>query len=192
MHLSHYIVVAGTTRPNRRSPTIARWVADLGQKVAGAPFRVIDLHDLGLQLDDEPGIPAMHDYTRDTTRAWGELVANAAGVVIVTPQYNWGYPAVLKNAIDHLYREWQGKPVLIVTYGGHGGRQCGEQLRIVMGSVGTRLTDATPGLLLARERVTANDGQVNPAEDFAAHTNDVKAALVELAALAGEPEAVGE
>ena len=183
MHTHNYIVIGGSTRPNRRSPVIARWVADLGDQVAGALFRVIDLRDLGLQLSDEPGIPALHDYACETTRAWGEIVANATGVVIVTPQYNWGYPAALKNAIDHLYREWQGKPVLLITYGGHGGGQCGAQLRIVMGAVGARLTEAMPGLLLARERVVANDGQVDPAQDFAGHLEDVKSALAELVAM---------
>jgi NAD(P)H-dependent FMN reductase len=45
--------------------------------------------------------------------------------VFVSPQYNWGYPAPLKNAIDHLYKEWLGKPAVIVTYGGHGGDNVG-------------------------------------------------------------------
>jgi len=183
MHTHSYLVIAGSTRPNRRSPVIAQWVADLGGEIAGAPFRVIDLRDLALQLDDEPGIPALHDYACETTRAWGELVSRATGVVIVTPQYNWGYPAALKNAIDHLYREWQGKPVLIITYGGHGGGHCGAQLRIVMGAIGARLTDAMPGLMLARERVVTNDGQVDPAQDFAGQVEDVKSALAELASL---------
>lgn len=192
MHRHHYIVVAGSTRPNRRSPIISQWVANLGEDVAKAAFRVIDLRDLGLQFDDEPGIPAIHGYERETTRAWGELVAGAKGVVIVAPQYNWGYPAVLKDAIDHLYREWKSKPVLIVTYGGHGGNQCGEQLRIVMRSLGTRLTDTTPGLLLAKEKVVADDGRVDPATDFAAHIDEAKVALLQLAALAGETESVAK
>lgn len=192
MHGYDYIVVAGSTRPNRRSPIISQWVATLGEEVAEATFRVVDLRDLGLQLDDEPGIPAIHGYERETTRAWGELVAGARGVVIVTPQYNWGYPAVLKDAIDHLYREWKGKPVLIVTYGGHGGNQCGEQLRIVMRSLGTRLTDTTPGLVLAKEKVVADDGLVDPATDFAAHIEEVKTALLELTVLAQETETVAE
>jgi NAD(P)H-dependent FMN reductase len=111
MHAPSYIVIAGSTRPNRRSPIIAQWIAELGEQETGAPFRVVDLRDLGLKFDDESGIPALHEYACETTRAWGGLVSGAAGVVIVTPQYNWGYPAVLKNAIDHLFREWQGKPV---------------------------------------------------------------------------------
>lgn len=68
--------------PHRRSPTIARWVAGLGERVVRVPFRVVDLLDLGLQLDDEAGIPVMHGHERVTTRAWGEIVSGAAGVVM--------------------------------------------------------------------------------------------------------------
>jgi NAD(P)H-dependent FMN reductase len=184
MHANGYIVVAGSTRPTRRSPAIAQWVAELGRAVSGQPFDVVDPCDLGLELDDEPGIPARHDYMCETTLAWSALVSGAAGVVIVTPQYNWGYPAALKNAIDHLYREWKDKPVLIVTYGGHGGGKCGVQLRQVLGSIGVRLAEAMPAMVLANERITANDGQVEPAKDFAGHADEVKAGLAELVALA--------
>jgi NAD(P)H-dependent FMN reductase len=105
-------------------------------------------------------------------------------VVLVTAQYNWGYPAALKNAIDHLYREWRGKPVLLVTYGGHGGDKCAAQLRQVLGGIGVRLTDATPGLHLARSRIEANDGEVEPDIDFEARREDLIAGLHELVALA--------
>src|SRR5580658_5262594 len=128
MHVIGYLVVAGSTRPMRRSPAIAEWVANLGAEESDTPFRVVDLRDLELGLDDEPGIPAVHEYVCASTRRWSELVAGAAGVVLVSPQYNWGYPAALKNAIDHLYREWRGKPAVIVTYGGHGGGKCAAQL----------------------------------------------------------------
>jgi NAD(P)H-dependent FMN reductase len=52
--------------------------------------------------------------------------------VIVTPQYNWGYPGPLKNALDHLYHEWNAKPVLLVTFGGHGGSKAAAQLEQVL------------------------------------------------------------
>jgi NAD(P)H-dependent FMN reductase len=188
MHGSSYIVIAGSTRPNRRSPVIAQWVAKLGESATGAEFRMIDLRDLGLQLDDEPGVPAIHGYERETTRGWGALVSDATGVVIVTPQYNWGYPGVLKNAIDHLYVEWRDKPVLIVTYGGHGGCQCGAQLRVVMGALKARLTEAMPALMLAREQVVSNDGGIDPPQDFAGQAGDVEAALLELTGLADSHE----
>jgi NAD(P)H-dependent FMN reductase len=183
MHANDYLVVAGSTRPMRRSPAIAKWVASLGVEESDASFRVVDLRDLELGLDDEPGIPAVHDYVRASTRRWSELVAGAAGVVLVSPQYNWGYPAALKNAIDHLYREWRDKPVLIVTYGTHGGGRCAGQLREVLGGMGVRLTEAMPALRLSRERIAANDGEVAPDEDFADQRDELRSALRELIAL---------
>jgi NAD(P)H-dependent FMN reductase len=185
MHGNEYLVVAGSTRPMRRSPVIAAWVAQLGASVSQTPFRMVDLKDLGLGLDDEPHIPAAGlPYASEATRRWSALVADAKGVVLVTPQYNWGYPAALKNAIDHLYREWRGKPVLLVPYGGHGGDKCAAQLRQVLGGMGVRLADATPGLHLARERIEANDGHVEPELDFESHREDVVAGLRELVAMA--------
>jgi NAD(P)H-dependent FMN reductase len=183
MHTRPYIVIAGSTRPNRRSPAIAQWVASLGEQISDAAFQVIDLRDLHLDFDDEPGIPAKDAYVQETTRRWSERVSESRGVVFVTPQYNWGYPAPLKNAIDHLYREWQGKPALIVSYGGHGGGKCAAQLREVLGGIGLRLTEATPGLRLARERIEANDGEVEPALDFAGQREEVGEALWELMGL---------
>ena len=46
-------------------------------------------------------------------------------------QYNWGYPAALKNALDYLYRSWNGKPAMIVSYGSHGGGKGAAQLKQV-------------------------------------------------------------
>ena len=89
----------------------------------------------------------------------------------------------LKNAIDHLYREWQGKPAAIVTYGSQGGGKCGAQLRDVLTGLHLRLADAMPGLRLSRERIEANDGDVDPAQDFAQQRSDVEEALRQLAAL---------
>ena len=190
MHTTSYLVVAGSTRPTRRSPVIARWVASLGDGLGDAAFEVVDLRDLGLGLDDEPDIPAAGaPYASAQTRQWSERVKAAKGVVFVTPQYNWGYPAALKNAIDHLYREWRGKPALIVTYGGHGGDRCGRQLREVLGGMGVALTDAMPGLTLARALIEANDGAVDPEADFAAHRDEVTAGLRELVRLSADASA---
>lgn len=46
---------------------------------------------------------------------FGDKVRNCDGVIVVTPEYNGGYPASLKNAIDLLYDEWHRKPVAIAT-----------------------------------------------------------------------------
>lgn len=177
------LVVGGSIRPNRRSYRIAEWVAALGCEQTELGYRAVDLRSLNLTMGVETGIPARDGYDGLTTRAWSGAVQDAPGIVFVSPQYNWGYPAPLKNAIDHLYREWADKPVLIVTYGGHGGGKCAVQLREVLTGLHTRLTETMPALVLPRARIEANDGAVDPETDFAGQKGDVVKALKELTAL---------
>jgi NAD(P)H-dependent FMN reductase len=88
----------------------------------------------------------------------------------------------LKNALDHLYREWNGKPAMIVTYGGHGGSRCSEQLAQVCQGLRMALIATRPGLVLSRERIEANAADVEPATEFASHLGDLRQAFSELAA----------
>lgn len=95
-------------------------------------------HPLPLQTDDV--IPASYAlsqlpdiYALPATRAWSSTVLGWDGVLIVTPQYNWGPPAALKNAFDHLFSEWVGLPAGIVTAGARGGGKCRLQLKEIMG-----------------------------------------------------------
>ncbi|EXJ84966.1 hypothetical protein A1O3_05641 [Capronia epimyces CBS 606.96] len=101
-----------------------------------AEIILIDLADHPLPLYDEPGIPSqIHSssgYTHAHTRAWSDLINSFAAFVFVTPQYNWGCPASIKNAIDYLYHEWTGKPAMVVSYGGHGGGKAAAQLKEVL------------------------------------------------------------
>ena len=95
----------------------------------------------------------------------------------MTPQYNWGYPAPLKNALDHLYAEWAGKPAMIVSYGGRGGDKCAEQLRQVCEGLHMTLVAQRTGLMLPRTQIEANSGEVDPPTAFAAHLDDLREAL---------------
>lgn len=91
----------------RRSPLIAEWFAkNLPQ--AELTYDIIDLADFDLPFLDESEMPQTGTYHHETTKRWSEKIATYAGFIFIVPQYNWGYPAVLKNALDYLYREWQG------------------------------------------------------------------------------------
>jgi NAD(P)H-dependent FMN reductase len=105
----------------------------------------------------------------------------------VTPQYNWGYPAPLKNALDHLYKEWSSKPALIVTYGGHGGGRCAEQLQQVCHGLHMTPIITKPGLRLTRDQIEANSGGIDPAAQFAGHLGDLRQAFGELATVLAKP-----
>lgn len=133
-------------------------------------------------MDDEPGVPHAGDYAFEHTRAWSRKIAAADAFVFVTPQYNWGYPAALKNALDHLYREWAGKPAMIVTYGGHGGDRCAAQLQQVCEGLHMAPLPTRPGLTLSSERIEANSGEIDPAAEFASHLGELRQAFGELAA----------
>jgi NAD(P)H-dependent FMN reductase len=127
------LVVMGSVRAGRRCPQIASWVIGLAEASSSLKYELVDLTDWPLPMGDEAGIPAAQgEYAQEHTRAWSRKIAMAAAFVFVTPQYNWGYPAPLKNALDHLYKEWKGKPAVIVSYGGHGGGKCAAQLRQVI------------------------------------------------------------
>lgn len=72
------------------------------------------------------------DYSDPEVQAWSKLVSASPALIILTPQYNWSFPGPLKNALDQLYHEWHNKSILLVTYGGHGGNKCSEQLKQVL------------------------------------------------------------
>jgi NAD(P)H-dependent FMN reductase len=70
----------------------------------------------------------MGEYELEHTKKWSAVIKPLDGYVWVTPEYNHGYSAPLKNAIDTLYHEWSRKPVAFLGYGGLGGTRAIEQL----------------------------------------------------------------
>lgn len=152
-------VIIGSQRNPRAGPQIATWVLNVLQEHQNThsstdqrayALSLIDLNDHQLPLYDEPGIPSQikssDGYAHEHTKAWSECIGSFAGFVFVTPQYNWGYPASLKNAIDYLYNEWKGKPGLVVSYGGHGGGKAAVQLQGVLAGVGINVVPKAPPL----------------------------------------------
>jgi len=110
-------VVIASTRPGRVGPVIADWFADQVRPELGFDVEIIDLADVGLPLLDEPHHPAEQRYLQQHTRSWSASVTAADAFVLVMPEYNVGYTAPLKNALDYLYSEWHHKPVGFVSYG---------------------------------------------------------------------------
>ncbi|MGH8110749.1 MAG: NADPH-dependent FMN reductase [Rhodanobacteraceae bacterium] len=116
----HVGIIVGSNRPFRICRVIAEWVLREIQHDE-LNFGLIDLAEINLPFLDEPEMPANHRYRKEHTKSWSALISQYDGFVLVFPLYNWGYPAVLKNALDFLYGEWSGKPVCIMCYGTHGG-----------------------------------------------------------------------
>jgi NAD(P)H-dependent FMN reductase len=126
-------IIVGSTRPGRAGAPIARWFAARAKEHGGFDVSVIDLADVGLPLLDEPRHPRLRQYEHQHTKDWSAIIAAADAFVFVTPEYNNGYPASLKNAIDYLHHEWQHKPVGFVSYGGvAAGTRAVQQLKQVV------------------------------------------------------------
>ncbi len=111
-HLTGRIaVVIGSTRPTRICADIARWILRNAQEDSPLHYEIVDLAEVNLPFLDEPLKAALHEYAHEHTVQWSRTVSSYDGFIFVFPQYNWGYPAPLKNALDYLYIEWRDKPV---------------------------------------------------------------------------------
>ena len=144
-------IVLGSTRPGRNGEAVANWVHSLAKNRKDAEFELVDIAAFGLPLLDEPVPPSFGRYTKPHTKAWAAKVDPFDAFVFVTPEYNHGIPGALKNAIDHLYREWNNKAAGFVSYGSAGGARAVEQLRLVMAEVQVATVRAQVLLSLASD-----------------------------------------
>lgn len=128
----YYIpVIAGSTRRDRQSIKVAKFVESRLKRRANVETELLDLLEYNFPIMEE----RLHqrDDPPAGLREYAAKVARADSLVIVTPEYNNGYPGVLKNALDYLLPEYERKPIGIVTVsaGGFGGLTCLAQLRLV-------------------------------------------------------------
>ncbi len=124
-------IIVGSTRRDRQSIKVARFVfAKLRQRDV-AETEMLDLLEYNFPIMEE----RLHhrDDPPPRLKEYADKIARADSLIIVTPEYNNGYPGVLKNALDYLLPEYERKPVGIVTVsaGGFGGLTCLAQLRLV-------------------------------------------------------------
>lgn len=126
-------IIVASTRPGRVGRPVADWVVDRAQSTGSFQVAVTDLADLDLPMMNEPNHPRLAQYTLDHTKAWSRLVGGSDAFILVMPEYNYGFTAPLKNALDYLVGEWAYKPVGFVSYGGaSGGMRAVELLKPVL------------------------------------------------------------
>ena len=150
-------IIIGSNRPKRIGGQIADWV----KKTMEHPdleLEIIDLAQINLPFLDEEEIPAHGNYTKEYTIQWSTTIQSYDGFVLVFPQYNWGYPAVLKNALDYLYDEWKHKPVSLIVYGGHGGFQASIAMQLVTKGLSMYNLSVNPSLEI-KEQMFDEDNQ---------------------------------
>ncbi len=111
-------IITASVRPGRKGPIVTNWIASVAKEHGAYNVEVLDLNEVGLPLLDEPNHPAMQQYTHEHTRRWSAKISEADAFIFVTAEYNFGYPASLRNALEFLYKEWGYKAAGIVSYGG--------------------------------------------------------------------------
>lgn len=173
-------IIVGSTRNGRMGERVGKWVYSKAQKQADWDVTLIDLESYELPMYDDAKLPVMMGgvYENAAVTKWSEVIAAQDAFVILTPEYNHGMPAPLKNALDWLAREWANKALGIVSYSGvsTGGVRAAEQLRLItawlgmasvqvavaIGGVGQTVSEA--GVVEAealQQTLTKELGQVN-------------------------------
>jgi NAD(P)H-dependent FMN reductase len=124
-------IVIGSTREGRFGEKPAHWIHEIAKQRSDLAFELIDLRDHPLPFFDEPRSPGYGPVNNEAARLWAGKLATLDGLIVVTPEYNHAPSAVLKNALDYAYKEFNRKPIGFVGYGGVGAARAVEQLRLI-------------------------------------------------------------
>ena len=126
-------VIVGSTRQGRFSEKPAQWIFQRLKNRGGVDARLLDLRDFPMPFFDQPvppGMPGRPAYENEVVKKWTAEIARSDGFIFVTPEYNYGPSAVLKNALDWVYPEWNRKAAAFVSYGSAMGARGVQQLRL--------------------------------------------------------------
>jgi NAD(P)H-dependent FMN reductase len=135
-------IVIGSIRQGRVSDRLAKWVEKDIKKLDGVQTKMIDLIDYPMPLFDEPVSPQYNPQRKPVkeVQKWLDVVSDLDALILVTPEYNRSYSAVLKNALDYLDFQLKRKPVMLVAHGSTGGAQAVAHLRGVIPGLGAITT----------------------------------------------------
>ncbi|MEI7818860.1 MAG: NAD(P)H-dependent oxidoreductase [bacterium] len=132
-------IIISTTRDGRSGEGVANWAKSQIDKL-GHEGIVVDLRDHEMPFLDTSVSPfgLNKKYPHKSVQKWSDLIDDAEAFLFVLAEYNHGYPAVLKNALDWLGAEWSDKPAAILSHSaGHlGGARATEQLKLVLNGLG--------------------------------------------------------
>lgn len=177
-------ILVGSTRPGRKGTHVAQWVLERANQRGDAEFEIVELADFDLPLLCEPVIPgaANREYEIPQTRAWSAKIDEFDGFVWVTPEYNHGVPAAMKNALDVLYPEWTHKAVGFVSYGANEGVRAVEHWRTIVANV---MMVATRAQLTFSTFSEWPDGEFTPSDRREGELKNLLNQLVKMTAAVG-------
>jgi NAD(P)H-dependent FMN reductase len=124
-------IIISTTRATRFGEKPAKWIHAIAAARTDMSVELIDLRDYPMPFFDEPATNAWVPSKNEVAKRWQKKVAEFDGYIFVSAEYNRGIPAVLKNALDYAYPEWNRKAAAYVGYGSVGAARSIEHLRLV-------------------------------------------------------------
>ncbi len=173
--------IIGSTRPVRAGLPIAQWFTSVADADGRFDVEVADLAEIDLPMLSEPHHPRLRRYELESTHAWSARVERSDAFVVVTPEYNYGYPAPVKNALDHLSSEWAYAPVGFVSYGGiAAGTRAVQQLKQVVTTL--RMVPVFESVNIPFHAQHIADGVFSPSEATAQAAGEMLDELVRVEA----------
>lgn len=134
--MQHIAIISSSVRRERKSHSVALYFKNYLEENHLASAEIVDLKEYNFPIfeDTIKTLPNPSEKVLD----FANKIKAADGIIIVTPEYNGGYPASLKNVIDLLYDEWHGKPISIstVSSGIFGGSQALVSLQFSLWKIG--------------------------------------------------------
>lgn len=126
-------IILGSIREIRRGGRVAKWLMPQLEQFKDFEFELLDLNDYPLPFFNESNSPEglEGNYSNEVAQKWSAKIAEKDAFIVITPEYNHGTSAVLKNSFDWLYYEWVRKPITFISYSPNaaGGARGVEQLR---------------------------------------------------------------
>ncbi|HEX9431431.1 MAG TPA: NAD(P)H-dependent oxidoreductase [Burkholderiales bacterium] len=123
-------VIIGTTRAARFGDKPAKWIHGIAAARGDMSVELIDLREYPMPFFDELASNAWVPSKNEVAQRWQKKVAEFDGYIFVTAEYNRSMPAVLKNALDYAFPEWNHKAAAYVGYGSVGAARSIEHLRL--------------------------------------------------------------
>ncbi|MET3115486.1 NAD(P)H-dependent FMN reductase [Pedobacter sp. CG_S7] len=123
-------IISSSVRPGRKGPVVAKWIASMAIQNGNFDVEVLDLGEVNLPMMNEPQHPSLKKYEHEHTKKWSAKIDEADAFIFVTAEYDFNYPAPLRNALEYLYLEWGYKAAGLVSYGNvSGGTRAANSLK---------------------------------------------------------------
>jgi NAD(P)H-dependent FMN reductase len=149
-------LIIASTRAVRVGPSVVDFVHKTLLTSSSTPkpaISILDVATFNLPVFNERIMPSMvptyGQFEYEHSKNWSAAMASFDSYIFVIPEYNFGLPGGVKNAVDYLYNEWIGKPVFIVSYGIKGGEISGASLKRTLEGMKLRVVETRPMLKFA-------------------------------------------